>query len=144
MKIECPISISNEMVLAFSLLVPQLTSTHAPPSRADLEKLLSSPESFLLIARHPEDGPIVGAASLVVFHVLTGLRAHLEDVIVDTSSRGLGIGEALTIEALRVARQAGADGMTLTSNPHRLAANHLYLKLGFKLRETNSYIYKFE
>jgi ribosomal protein S18 acetylase RimI-like enzyme len=145
MKIEHVTTSTDELFRALQTLTPQLTANHPPPSRADMDALIAAPGSITLIARHPDEtGPIVGAASLVVYRVLTGIRAHLEDVVVDTSARGLGIGEALTREALRIAKDSGADGVALTSNPLRVAANKLYQKIGFKRRETNLYFYKFE
>jgi ribosomal protein S18 acetylase RimI-like enzyme len=145
MKIEHVTTSTEELFRAFKTLTPQLTANHPPPSRADVDALIAAPGSITLIARHPDEtGPIVGAASLVVYRVLTGIRAHLEDVIVVASARGLGIGEALTREALRIAKDSGADGVALTSNPRRVAANKLYQKIGFKRWETNLYFYKLE
>jgi ribosomal protein S18 acetylase RimI-like enzyme len=144
MKIERVTTPTEELFRALQSLTPQLTSNHPAPSRAEVDMLIATPGSITLIARHPdENGPIVGSASLVIYRVLTGIRAHLEDVVVDESMRGLGIGEALTREALRLARQSGADGVALTSNPGRVAANQLYQKIGFKRWETNLYFYKF-
>ena len=145
MKIERVTQSTEELFRAFQSLTPQLTANHLAPSRADVDALIATPGSITLIARHPdESGPIVGSASLAIFRVLTGIRAHLEDVVVDASARGLGIGEALTREALRLARESGADGVALTSNPSRVEANRLYQKIGFKRWETNLYFYEFE
>jgi ribosomal protein S18 acetylase RimI-like enzyme len=134
----------EELWVAFQRLVPQLTSNNPPPSRDDLTALIKSESTTLLIARHPDArGPIVGAASLTVYRVPTGVRAILEDVIVDESLRGQGIGEALVGRALEIARERGAGGVSLTSNPRRDAANRLYSRMGFVRRETNAYYYKF-
>lgn len=143
MKIERLTAGSDELFYALQRLVPQLTANHPPPSRAEVDALAASPGTILLVARHPDDGPIVGAAALVVYRVPTGIRARLEDVVVEEAARGLGIGEALTRESLRLAREAGADGVALTSSPRRAAANRLYQKIGFKRWETNLYFYKF-
>jgi ribosomal protein S18 acetylase RimI-like enzyme len=145
MKIEHVTTSTDELYRAFQTLTPQLTANHPAPSHADVDALIATPGSITLIARHPDEtGPIVGSASLVIFRVLTGIRAHLEDVVVDESARGLGIGKALTREALRIANESGADGLALTSNPHRVEANKLYQKIGFKRWETNLYFYLFE
>ncbi|RME88234.1 MAG: GNAT family N-acetyltransferase [Anaerolineae bacterium] len=134
----------DELLAALRRLVPQLTRNHPPPTRADLEALLASEAGTLLIARHPgADGPIVGVLTLVTYRVPTGVRARIEDVVVDEGARGQGIGEALVREGLRLAQQAGADGVALTSNPRRVAANRLYQKIGFKRWETNVYFYAF-
>jgi ribosomal protein S18 acetylase RimI-like enzyme len=81
--------------------------------------------------------------TLVVYRVPTGIRARIEDVVVDEAMRGKGIGEALMRHALHMAREAGADGVALTSNPRREAANRLYQRLGFHPWQTNLYFYKF-
>ena len=144
MKIERLTAGTGELFRAFQELVPQLTANHPPPTLSDVSALAASPGSILLIARAADDSPIVGVAALIVYRVPTGIRARLEDVIVDKSSRRLGIGEALTREALRIAKESGADGVALTSSPRRDAANRLYQKMGFKRWETNLYFYKFE
>jgi len=93
----------------------------------------------LLIAR--DDERIVGSLTLVVFPIPTGVRAWIEDVVVDSSVRGKGVGEALNREALRIARNKGAVTVDLTSRPSREAANRLYQRLGFEKRDTNVYRY---
>jgi ribosomal protein S18 acetylase RimI-like enzyme len=132
----------EELWDAFQRLVPQLTSNNAPPSRDDLVALVKSESSTLLIAR-ADSGLIIGGANIAVYRVPTGVRAIIEDVIVDESARGQGIGEALVQRCLEIAREKGASGVSLTSNPMRVAANQLYQKMGFKKRETNAYYYKF-
>lgn len=143
MRIEIVHHASDELFTAFQRLVPQLTNNNPPPSREDLSALVKSEATTLLVARADDDS-ILGAASVTVYRVPTGVRAVIEDVIVDGSARGRGIGEALARAALEIARQKGAAGVSLTSNPKREAANRLYLKMGFKRRETNAYYYKFE
>jgi len=71
--------------------------------------------------------------------VPTGLRAWIEDVVVDESARGAGAGEALVLTAISRADAAGARTVDLTSRPSREAANRLYLRLGFEARTTNVY-----
>ncbi len=91
-----------------------------------------------MIAR-TDDGVIVGALTLAVYRVPTGIRSIIEDVIVDDSARGQGIGEALMKRAIEIAKEKGAGNISLTSNPMREAANRLYLRVGFKKRKTNAY-----
>lgn len=93
------------------------------------------------MARDPE-GSIVGSLTLVLFRAPTGPRAWIEDVVVDETQRGGGVGSALVNEALGRAHRAGARSVDLTSRPSREAANRLYLRLGFVLRETN--VYRFD
>lgn len=97
----------------------------------------------LLAARVPnENGAIAGILSLIVYRVPTGLRSIIEDVVVDEKLRRRGVGEALIRYAIKLAREAGADGVSLTSNSQREAANQLYQSLGFESRKTNPYFYK--
>jgi ribosomal protein S18 acetylase RimI-like enzyme len=142
MRIERITAATEELWDAFQRLVPQLTSNSPPPSPGDLAALVGSELSTLLIARS-DGGSILGAANLTVYRVPTGVRAIIEDVIVDESARGQGIGEALVRRCLEIAREKGASGVSLTSNPKRGAANKLYQKMGFARRETNAYYYKF-
>jgi len=142
-KIELVSEATDDLLAALDRLLPQLTSRR-PPSRAELQALLRSDASSLFVARDDSgNARIIGIASLAVYRVPTGVRAIIEDVVVDTSARGQGIGEALTRRCLDFARQRGADSVTLTSNPARQAANRLYLRMGFYRRDTNAYVYKF-
>ncbi len=95
-----------------------------------------------MVARD-ERGEIVGALTLSVYRVPTGIRSVIEDVIVDSSARGQGVGEALMKFAIDLAREEGAAHISLTSNGQREAANRLYVRVGFKKRETNVYQLKF-
>ena len=80
---------------------------------------------------------------LICFRVPTGLHAHIEDLVVDESARGQGIASELIREALNIAKEFGANGVMLTSNVQRVAANKLYQKMGFKHWKTNVYFYEF-
>ena len=125
-------------------LVPQLTNNNLPPSREQLAQMLASPASFLYLARHQDFGDlIIGMATLVLYHVPTGIRGYIEDMVVDEKARGRRIGEALTQACLDQAKKVGAPQVMLTSNPGREAANQLYMRMGFELRKTNVYRYSF-
>ncbi len=144
MVIERVHAITPDIVEAFERLVPQLTTNNPAPTRAALEALVAVSTTVLLVARDPDPaGHIVGTGTVASYRVPTGLRATIEDVVVDASVRGQGVGEGLMNELLVAARRMGAAGVSLTSNPARGAANLLYLKMGFRLRETNCYYYKF-
>jgi ribosomal protein S18 acetylase RimI-like enzyme len=132
----------EELYDAFQRLIPQLTNNHPPPSLNNLTDLVRDASSTLMVARDDHD-KIVGALTLTVYRVPTGIRSIIEDVIVDTSARGQGIGDSLMKYAINLAREKGAQNISLTSNPTREAANRLYLRVGFKKRETNAYQYKF-
>jgi ribosomal protein S18 acetylase RimI-like enzyme len=137
-RVEAATEVTAELVEAIAGLVPQLSSSSPPPSPAELAEIVESPATTLLVARLPE-GEIVGSLTLVVFRIPTGVRAWIEDVVVDDGARGRGVGEALNEEAVRRAVAAGARSVDLTSRPSREAANRLYRRLGFEVRDTNVY-----
>jgi len=139
---ECSV-VDDELVTAMAALVPQLSSSSSPPDAAVLGAIVDSPACHLLVARG-EDGGILGSLTLVVFPIPTGVRAWIEDVVVDGDARGLGVGAALNSHALDLARQLGAKTVDLTSRPSREAANRLYQRLGFEARETNVYRFTFD
>lgn len=144
MHIERATTITDELVSAFERLLPQLKYSFPVVSRADLEAFVNSNSSILLCARYPtEEADIIGLLTLIIYRVPTGVRAHIEDVVVDEALRRKGIGEALMLNALSLARDAGSNGVALTSNPRREAANRLYQKMGFNLWQTNLYFYEF-
>lgn len=132
--------VTPELVDAFGRLVPQLSSSSPPPAHDELAQIVGSDATSLLVAR-TDDGTIVGTLTLVVFRIPTGVRAIIDDVVVDQAGRGQGIGELLTRSALELAAKAGSRTVDLTSRPSRQAANRLYERLGFQRRETNVWRY---
>jgi ribosomal protein S18 acetylase RimI-like enzyme len=137
--IEAAGSVTPELVGAIARLLPQLSTSSPAPTESELAAMLAAPGTRLLLARDGQDGTIVGTLTLVCFRIPTGIRAWIEDVIVDESARGKGVGETLTKEAIRLAHETGARTVDLTSSPSRQAANRLYQRLGFVLRDTNVY-----
>ncbi|AYF31012.1 GNAT family N-acetyltransferase [Micromonospora tulbaghiae] len=129
--------VTDEVVKAFGRLLPQLSRSAEPLDAEALRTLIGWQGNRLLVAR--VDGEIMGALTLVMFPIPTGLRAWIEDVVVDEAARGRGAGEALTREAVRLARVAGARTVDLTSRPSRAAANRLYERVGFQLRDSKVY-----
>jgi len=136
-EIEVVQVVTDEVVQAFGRLLPQLSRSAKPLDAEALRNLAAWQGNHLLVARL--DGEIVGALTLAMFPIPTGLRAWIEDVVVDEVARGRGIGAALTREAVRLARAAGARTVDLTSRPSREAANRLYERLGFQLRDSKVY-----
>lgn len=139
MTVEVLHEVTDEVVEAFARLTPQLSRTSPAPGRSALEDMVGSAATTILISRSA--GTIVGSLSLVIFRIPTGVRAWIEDVVVDEAARGRGIGQELTVEAIRIARTAGAKTVDLTSRPARDAAGRLYEKVGFQLRDTRVYRY---
>ena len=141
-QVEVLDKVTGEVVEAFGRLLPQLSRSAPPLGQAELEAVAGCPANTVLVARSA--GTIIGTTTLVMFPLPTGLRAWIEDVVVDESARGQGAGEAMTREALRLAREAGARTVDLTSRPSREAAGRLYERAGFKLRDSRLYRYSFQ
>lgn len=142
MTVEIADHVDDQLVSAMGRLIPQLSASNPAPSRTQLEEIVSSPATVLFIAR--VEDRIVGALTLALFRLPTGLRAWIEDVVVDGDARGRGIGEALNRVALEEAKRRGAATVDLTSRPSRVEANRLYQRLGFVARDTNVYRYEFK
>jgi ribosomal protein S18 acetylase RimI-like enzyme len=133
--------VDDELVAAFERLIPQLSSSSPPPSRDQLVELVENDDTVLFLAM--VNGQIMGSLTLAFYRIPTGLKAWIEDVVVDDAARGRGLGVALNEAALSEAERRGAKDVSLTSRPAKAAANRLYKRIGFEPRETNIYRYKF-
>lgn len=138
-EVEEVTKVDDKLVAAFQRLIPQLSSSSPPPTERELAAIVTSRSTVLFVAR--ERGEIIGSLTLVLFRIPTGLRAWIEDVVVDEAARGKGVGELLNRAAIEHAARAGAKTVDLTSRPSREAANRLYQRIGFQARETNVYRY---
>jgi ribosomal protein S18 acetylase RimI-like enzyme len=140
MQIERVTRADDELVAAFARLLPQLNPTSPLPTREDLALMLDSPSTYLLMARAPDlDPDIVGTLTLTLFRTPVGLQGRLNTVIVDAAARGRGIGEALTREAVQIARDAGVRRITLSSRLDREPAHRMYLRVGFELTRSRQF-----
>jgi len=142
LSVEVAEEATPALVDAFARLLPQLSKSAPAPGKEAVEELLAASGTNVLVARDGDD--IVGTLTLVVFRVPTGVKAWIEDVVVDDAARGKGVGEALTRRALELAAEVGVASVDLTSRPSREAANRLYQRLGFERRDTNVYRYRLE
>ena len=131
---------TEELVGAFNQLVPQLSRSAKSTTLESLGEVLECDVNHVFVARDGS-GDVVGTLTLVVFPIPTGVRAWIEDVIVDEAASGKGVGTKLTEAAIELAAEHGARTVDLTSRPSREAANHMYKRMGFELRETNAYRY---
>ncbi len=137
MKIEEITEYSSEALEILRKLLPQLSKNAASPSEILTRQIVESDATRLLVAKEGE--LILGMLTIVIFPIPSGVRAWIEDVVVDESGRGKGVGEALSQHALLLARTEGAKTVDLTSRPSREAANRLYQRIGFAPRKTNVY-----
>lgn len=140
MAVELVEEFSEELLEAFSRLIPQLSSSAQALNAQQIKEFCEQEGVYLLVFRS-EEGKILGMLSLATFKIPTGKRAWIEDVVVDSAARGQGAGQALVEAAVRHAKKVGAKTVDLTSRPTREAANRLYRRCGFKQRQTNVYRY---
>ncbi len=139
-EVEAVGRVTDELVEAAGRLLSQLSSSAASLGADGLARIAQHQATTLFVAR--SQGAIVGMLTLVTFPLPSGVRARIEDVVVDQAARGQGVGTALTMAALRLAQDQGARSVDLTSRPSRVAANRLYQQLGFQLRDSNVYRYQ--
>jgi ribosomal protein S18 acetylase RimI-like enzyme len=137
-SVEAATLVDDDLCAAVDHLVPQLSRSSPPPSRAVLERMVADNATTLFVARD-DGGRIVGMLTLATFQIPTGVRAWIEDVVVDDAARGAGAAAALVQAALDRSAELGARTVDLTSRPDREAANRLYLRMGFETRQTNVY-----
>jgi ribosomal protein S18 acetylase RimI-like enzyme len=138
MTIEQASEADEELLEAIHRLLPQLTEARTPPT---LEQLAETVGGQTVLVARDEDGAIVGTLTLVMYRVSSGLKGRIEDVIVDSSVRGQGVGEALVREGMARANEAKVLMLELTSMPYRESANRLYKRLGFVRKPTNVYVW---
>lgn len=137
--------VDDALIEAFARLIPQLSSSNPAPDRNALAAMVDSKDVYVLLARDTDnDGFIVGSLTLATFRIPTGLRAWIEDVVVDENIRRSRAGWKLTEHALNLAKSLGIKTVDLTSRPSREAANAMYQKMGFELRQSNLYRYDVE
>jgi GNAT superfamily N-acetyltransferase len=140
--VEVAATMNRDIYDAFCRLIPLLSANAKIPSYEEIEAIIACPATHLFLAREKGGTQIIGSLTLVLFRIPTGVRAWIEDVVVDAQFRGAGVGKALCQSAIALAKEAQARTIDLTSNPSREAANRLYKSLGFAVRDTNVYRFK--
>jgi len=138
MRVEQATEATPELLEALQSLLPQLNPELRPLTKQRLERVIADPVTTLLVMRGDDSG-IAGVAAVIVFATPASVKARIEDVVVDEGSRGQGVGEALVRRCIEVAREKGAEVVELQSARWREAANRLYPRLGFQLRDSNLY-----
>lgn len=118
-------------------LMEQLTTRSIEFTEEDYKNLIGRPDSrlFLLLV----EGRVEGMLTVGSYASPTGTKAWIEDVVVDASLRGSGLGRRLVQHAIGFCKEEGISTVYLTSNPKRVAANALYQAVGFERKETNMY-----
>jgi ribosomal protein S18 acetylase RimI-like enzyme len=140
MKIKKIKRFSERAFKAAVVLLPQLSPDSDELTRSYFKSILASENVHFFIAEI-ENSQIAGMLTIGTYKTPTGIKVWIEDVVVDGSHRGKGIGKELMLFAIDYSRSLGAKDVKLTSRPARVEANELYKKLGFKKYETNFYRY---
>jgi GNAT superfamily N-acetyltransferase len=136
-RIEPVTEATTEVYAALSLLLPQLNPQLPVPTMERLRLIVADPAVTLLLARDGDQ--IVGTTTVIVYTTPFWIKARLDEVVVDESARGKGVGAALVKASIDLAREKGVEVVELQSGVQREEANRLYPRMGFKLRETNVY-----
>lgn len=132
--VECPPETISQLVELFR----QVSQT---ANESLVSAAIASSQNQVLAARDDKKH-IVGALIIAMTPCASGIRVHIEDVVVDSNWRRQGIATRLLREAIdRAVNDFKARTIDLTSRPDREAANRLYRKLGFTPRDTNVYRY---
>ena len=123
-------------------LLRQLSDSVPGLSVQEASTVLSQQNLWLILLKDPRTNRIIAMATLSYNRTLRhpNGRGYLNDVVVDKSYRGLGLGEYLVKFAVATAKNMRLDSIQLTSNRRRVAANLLYLKHGFRVRDTNCFL----
>ncbi|MCW2762909.1 MAG: mshD 4 [Marmoricola sp.] len=102
-----------------------------------LAALVEGDHVTILLARTPETGAAVGVAVMRVQPSLwsEAQEVYLAELYVQASLRGKGYGRELITEALRVARERGADYIFLITSEDDRLAQRLYEAAGFRRTE---------
>ncbi len=139
MRVETVTQVTPELHAAMARLLSQLNSRLPVPSLERLQRIIDDPAVTLLVAKEGDE--IVGTSTVIVYSTPFWIKARLDEVVVDASARGKGVGEALVQKCLDIGRERGAQVAELQSGrgPERAAAHRLYERMGFKIRETDVY-----
>lgn len=135
--VEAATEATPELEAALARLLPQLNPDLVVPDAARVRALMHDPAVTLLLAR--DGAEVVGTATVIVYTTPFWIKARIDEVVVDRSARGKGVGEALVKACLDVARRRGAQVAELQSGKQREVANRLYRRIGFQLRDSNLY-----
>lgn len=139
MRIEEVTEASLDVQHALALLLPQLNPMLFVPDMRRVQALVDDPDVTLLFAK--EGDQVIGTATVIVYTTPFWIKARIDEVVVDESARGKGVGEAIVSACLEIGRRKGAEVAELQSGrgPAREVANRLYRRMGFELRDSNLY-----
>src|ERR1700681_1433394 len=106
-RIESVTEATPEVHAALALLLPQLNPQLPVPTMERLRAIIADPAVTLLLALDGDQ--IVGTTTVIVYTTPFWIKARLDEVVVDESARGKGVGAALVVACLDIARDKGAQ-----------------------------------
>ncbi len=134
-KVKSP---SSRTAASINRLMAELSPAAKPIDRDAMKRLLDVRSSTIYLGYDETDyACAMGVLSITASP--TGIKAWIDDIVVDSASRRRGYGKSMMDFLISEARRLGAGSVSLTSRPERIAANSLYRSLGFELRQTNTY-----
>lgn len=94
-------------------------------------------EVLVAVADGTPDAAVLGCVTFVpapgpMSDIAREGQAEIRMLAVSPAARGRGAGETLVRECLRRAREAGRNGLVLSTQPSMHAAHRLYERLGFR------------
>lgn len=119
-------------------LVSHLTDPPFDEHRIDVEPAVRS-EHCRVIGIFQAD-ELFGIITVSVYDTVSGRHAWLEDLVVDPSARGRGIGYALTEAAVGIARRSDAVKVSSTVGLHRTGSHAIHGRLGFEAQDSTLYV----
>jgi len=120
-------------------LLSQLSTT-AVFDRDILNRMVGNESVDLFLAW--QTGALVGMSTLVTFPIPTGVRGHIDDVVVDELARGRGVARQLLGAMIARAQALEVRSLDLTSRPSRESATRLYEASGFVRRDSVLFRYQ--
>ncbi len=129
---------AEDVAPSLQRLISELSSSASGPDAATVAARVRDERVRVLVVER--QGVIVGTATLSLLMTLwKGMVGHVDDVVVDATARGEGLGRRLMEKLHEEAAHLGLTHLDLTSRPTREAANALYQSLGYEKRGTNVY-----
>ncbi len=135
-KVQELSSFTSQDFLDINILIKDLSATSFCNEEL-LNNALNDANVHVYVIR--DEGHIVATGTLCIKHTLEFTIADIESVVVSSKCRGRGYGKELMTAMIEAAKKMNVHHIQLTSNPARVAANQLYLELGFERYETNCY-----
>ena len=117
--VEVATEYTEEIFEPFIDLIPQLGPVVAP-TKEHVKALIEAENSHLFLMRSAKTQKILATITVGTYMIPTGIKAWIEDVVIDDSCRGKGLGTTLMEAAHGYAEELGFASINLTSTPTRI------------------------